>query len=524
MLLIYAGITILIIIAIPYIWEKIKDKNDESKIQEKINFIQTINKNVEVSSSSLDNYIENLKGKRLLQIDGKNGQYIEINDRYIHSDHNSKTIWFSEITNVSAVKGYDIKGMNVCLKLEISVKSKMCSVGGIQPEDDKVEISFDSRCLGSAERLYRIILDIIALNKKKEERFNNEVLTAKNEISSYDKKIDKLEQKKDIINGFIEKYKVDIFALIEDLGANVFRFDSNLYSLIEGNKLFDFYKAKDKFPYYCWNGADETIKEILFFLNSLKKRLQNDWDSKETLDTVVYIVFRNSIVEYFSQYFKSNYSNSDFSNRLFELSDKELIIYKMAFVCNYVVENDIATPLYTTYLDLSKEINQTLNNIKQERKEAKMFRNSEKGAIQKDTTTEIPNENIDTEIAVTETKPLEVIDDIDQLTGEEFEKYIGDYFRSIGYKVIVTPLSGDYGVDIIIENELVKIGVQAKRYTNTVGNSAIQEVVAGMKHYNLDKGMVITNNYFSRSAIALAKDNNIVLWDRDTIKVKFSKK
>ncbi len=84
-------------------------------------------------------------------------------------------------------------------------------------------------------------------------------------------------------------------------------------------------------------------------------------------------------------------------------------------------------------------------------------------------------------------------------------------------------MSGDFGVDIIIENEFVKIGVQAKRYINTVGNSAIQEIVAGMKHYNLDKGMVITSNYFSRSAIELAKDNNIILWDRDTLIDKISK-
>ena len=84
-------------------------------------------------------------------------------------------------------------------------------------------------------------------------------------------------------------------------------------------------------------------------------------------------------------------------------------------------------------------------------------------------------------------------------------------------------MSGDFGVDIIIENEFVKIGVQAKRYTNTVGNSAIQEIVAGMKHYNLDKGMVVTNNYFSRSAIELAKDNNVILWDRNTLIEKISK-
>jgi HJR/Mrr/RecB family endonuclease len=115
------------------------------------------------------------------------------------------------------------------------------------------------------------------------------------------------------------------------------------------------------------------------------------------------------------------------------------------------------------------------------------------------------------------------IEYIDQMTGEEFEKFIGDYFKKIGYKATVTPLAGDFGVDIIVENELVKIGVQAKRYSDRVTNSAIQEIVAGIKHYNLDKGMVITNNYFTRAAKELAKDNNIVLWDRETLKEKLLK-
>ena len=115
------------------------------------------------------------------------------------------------------------------------------------------------------------------------------------------------------------------------------------------------------------------------------------------------------------------------------------------------------------------------------------------------------------------------LDFIDKMTGEEFEKFIGDYFRKIGYNTLVTPLSGDFGVDIIVENELVKIGIQAKRYSDRVTNAAVQEIVAGIKHYNLDKGMVITNNYFTKAAKELAKDNNIVLWDRDVIKEKFSK-
>lgn len=106
------------------------------------------------------------------------------------------------------------------------------------------------------------------------------------------------------------------------------------------------------------------------------------------------------------------------------------------------------------------------------------------------------------------------IEKIDRMEGREFEEFMSELFSRRGYKTTLTPLSGDYGIDIIIEHDFGKIGVQLKRYYDKVGNSAVQEVVAGLKHYNLNSGMVITNNFFQPSAIRLAQDNNIILWDR----------
>ena len=45
---------------------------------------------------------------------------------------------------------------------------------------------------------------------------------------------------------------------------------------------------------------------------------------------------------------------------------------------NYILEKDISLPIHTTYNKLSSEIGQTLFEIKQQRKDAKLFRNSEK--------------------------------------------------------------------------------------------------------------------------------------------------
>lgn len=112
------------------------------------------------------------------------------------------------------------------------------------------------------------------------------------------------------------------------------------------------------------------------------------------------------------------------------------------------------------------------------------------------------------------------IDDIDLMTGTEFEQFIADHFRRMGYSASVTKQSGDQGVDIIAEKNGIRIGIQAKCYGGAVGNAAVQEVVAGKNYYHVDKVMVITNNYFTPAAIQLAQANNVVLWDRAILKEK----
>lgn len=35
------------------------------------------------------------------------------------------------------------------------------------------------------------------------------------------------------------------------------------------------------------------------------------------------------------------------------------------------------------------------------------------------------------------------------MTPEEYEKYVASLYQARGYKTIVTPLSGDWGIDVI---------------------------------------------------------------------------
>ena len=104
--------------------------------------------------------------------------------------------------------------------------------------------------------------------------------------------------------------------------------------------------------------------------------------------------------------------------------------------------------------------------------------------------------------------------EIDNLTGYEFEEFLGEYYKSLGYKVADTPKTNDYGADLILEREGRRYVLQAKRYKNKVGVSAIQEVVASKAHYNATGAIVATNNYYTQNAWNLAKENHVFLIDR----------
>ena len=64
---------------------------------------------------------------------------------------------------------------------------------------------------------------------------------------------------------------------------------------------------------------------------------------------------------------------------------------------------------------------------------------------------------------------------IDQMDGIEFEDYLEALFGSQGYVVKRTPISHDYGADLILRKQSQSIAVQAKRYDTAVGLGAVQE-------------------------------------------------
>jgi restriction system protein len=106
---------------------------------------------------------------------------------------------------------------------------------------------------------------------------------------------------------------------------------------------------------------------------------------------------------------------------------------------------------------------------------------------------------------------------IDGMTGVQFEEYLKVHFEKQGFKVDTTPTSNDYGADLILFKNGECIAVQVKRHKDKVSNKAIQEVVGALGYYRANKGMVVTNSFFTANAIALADANGVELWNRSKL-------
>lgn len=93
----------------------------------------------------------------------------------------------------------------------------------------------------------------------------------------------------------------------------------------------------------------------------------------------------------------------------------------------------------------------------------------------------------------------------DAMSGTEFEDHIADIARSAGVPVIMTSISGDWGVDLIVGNRPNRLAVQCKRRSRPVGAGAVQEVVAGAPMQDCTRTMVVTNHEFTPAARKLAE-------------------
>ena len=109
------------------------------------------------------------------------------------------------------------------------------------------------------------------------------------------------------------------------------------------------------------------------------------------------------------------------------------------------------------------------------------------------------------------------ISDVDKMTGQDFEKYVSEILKTQGHTIALTKITGDYGGDIVGHKNGITTVFQLKRYTNSVGEEAIQQAVAAKAYYKASIAFVVTNNYFTPFARELAKVNSCYLIDREKL-------
>ena len=107
-------------------------------------------------------------------------------------------------------------------------------------------------------------------------------------------------------------------------------------------------------------------------------------------------------------------------------------------------------------------------------------------------------------------------EDVERMTGTEFEDFLGQLFAKMGYSVRNTPATGDQGGDLILTEPASnrRVVVQAKRSGRPVGNRAVQEVLGAIAYYGCSAGIVITNGDFTAAALSLAaKEKRLEMWN-----------
>ncbi len=497
----------IILLAIPciFLFFLVRHLIKKNEINEEIQKLKATVENI--VSWDLNEYVNNLTNKEIpRRVEGKYLKHISFERSYFY-DGTYGLFFYEDIISVDVTSSYSTVFYDTgSISIVILSKTKF-------GDNKKTSFGFEYKYLSYAKEFYKIILNIIAIVKKRNESKINSVITSIEENKKFENIFNQIKSGQINIEKFINEYEKDVFHLIENSESKSFAFFNNsMYEALFKDKLSQEFVANDGFYTDGYVSKDKDIENACLFIKGLRKRIKNYWSDNATVDTIAYFIIRNSVIKYYNKFYELNCRSEnieDFCSLLLKIPKENYGVFKMAYVCNYITKTDIFLPVYTTYHNISDKIKDKMFVLEQEKKENALFTNS----IDENNNEDIKNSQ----------KHLSTIEIIDQMTGEEFEHFLVKLFNKAGYNAVATPLSGDFGVDIIVENELVKIGVQAKRYSDRVTNSAIQEIVAGIKHYNLDKGMVVTNNYFTRAAKELAKDNNIVLWDRDILIEKISK-
>jgi HJR/Mrr/RecB family endonuclease len=95
--------------------------------------------------------------------------------------------------------------------------------------------------------------------------------------------------------------------------------------------------------------------------------------------------------------------------------------------------------------------------------------------------------------------------------GIKYENHIASILSTLGFKVSTTPITQDFGIDIIAHKNEIIIAIQCKFWLELVGVNAVQEAFAGKYFYGATHAVVISNSEFTKNAKTLANKIGVKL-------------
>ena len=82
------------------------------------------------------------------------------------------------------------------------------------------------------------------------------------------------------------------------------------------------------------------------------------------------------------------------------------------------------------------------------------------------------------------------------MTPREFEQRVSDYYKKQGYETIITPYSGDWGIDVIALKGKEKLAIQAKMYGGTsrkITRQSMMQLYGAMAYKDCTRAVMVTN-------------------------------
>ena len=98
------------------------------------------------------------------------------------------------------------------------------------------------------------------------------------------------------------------------------------------------------------------------------------------------------------------------------------------------------------------------------------------------------------------------------MTPRQFEELVCEHYRKQGYKTEITPLRGDYGIDVFATRGKEKLAIQAKMYgssTRKINRQCVMELHGAKDYFDCTKAIIVTDGTFLTDAIQVAEKLNI---------------